>query len=333
MSLPEPSSLNPEQLESRHPANQFGLISPEELISLQGDCLLLEAHFSSVDHPLSPDAPPFRHLPGAIQVHPSYLEAGLNREKYYPHYDHPEEANILKGHALALALERLGITPDSQVVVYGSDPDGVMAAARLVWGLMYAGVKSVRFLDGGIDAWLEHGQETVMTTTSVWDLPDITFPRHEWSFVHRFLASTPEVQRHLLMETACDIGKLIDVRTVGEWNGTTPKKYPFFSRAGHIPRAIHQGDWGNLMEGRSKRLLPHLETVRDRWNQLGIVDSSVDERTTPLTFYCGTGWRSSIAFLVAHMLGYEARNYEEGFFGWSHDPRNHVLCRNAETVS
>lgn len=306
---------------------QFSLIEPGELASRRKDFTVLEAHFSSIDHPMAPDAPAFRHIPGALQIHPSYLEAGLNQHKYYPHYDHPEEANILKGASLGRALEHLGINPGSSVVVYGSDPDGVMAAARLVWGLMYAGVKSVHLLDGGLDAWIDHGQNVDLQISNVWDLPPSESPSLEWAFIDQYLVTTPDICDLVGGCTDGEIGKLIDVRTQGEWEGSTPFKYPFFSRAGHIPGAIHQGDWGNLMDGSTQRLAPHLEVVKERWIQQGIIDQEVLDGRSPLTFYCGTGWRSSIAFLVAHLLGLRARNYEEGFFGWSHDSKNLVLSQ------
>lgn len=50
----------------------FSLIEPEELMDWQArpevaeGLVVLEAHFSSLDHPLDPEMPVFRHLPGAI---------------------------------------------------------------------------------------------------------------------------------------------------------------------------------------------------------------------------------------------------------------------------
>lgn len=329
--IPSTDSVGPVQ------ESPVSLIDPEFLVETRRNpemadrLVVLEAHFSSVDHPLDPDMPVFRHIPGAIQLHPSYLEAGLNRNKYYPNYDHPEEANVLPDLELTRALHHLGITPDSIVVVYGSDPDGIMAAARLVWGLMYAGVKCIRLLDGGIDAWINHGQTATFEARNVWNLEsskNILTPHHSWTFRREFLATTEEVRSHVTGAPSRPVGKLIDVRTTGEWDGTAVKKYPFFSRAGHIPGAIHQGDWNNLMDGSSKRLSPHLPVVAGRWRKQGIIDESVEDLTSPLTFYCGTGWRSSIAFLVAHLLGYHSRNYEEGFYWWSHDPDHPVGVAN-----
>ena len=314
---------------------EFALVGPEYLIdsrqdpSLAEKLILLEAHFSSVDHPLDPEMPVFGHIPRAIQVHPSYLEAGLNRSKYYPFYNHPSESNLMPPDELIPALEHLGITPDSRVVVYGSDPDGVMAAARLVWGLMHAGVRTVRLLDGGLDAWTALGHPASLEIKTVWDLPPKrTQSIQTWSFHSDYLAQTEDVQKIANGDPASHAGKLIDVRTEGEWDGTTPMKYTFFTRAGHIPGAIHQGDWENLMDGSTKRLKPHLDIVARRWRKQGIIDPEVEVGATALIFYCGTGWRSSIAFLVAHLLGLRARNYDNGFFGWSHNPDHPIVNKN-----
>jgi len=290
--------------------------------------VVLEAHFSSVDHPPDPERPVFRHLPGAIQIHPSYLEAGLNRAKYYPFYEHPTEANVLPVAELTNVLEGLGIAADSRVVVYGSDPDGVMAAARLVWGLMYAGVPCVRLLDGGIEAWVGQGGETDFEIKSVWDVADTSDNAvgrtASWLARPEYLATGAELRRLVSEDQSAD-RRLVDVRTEGEWSGAMIKKYPFFSRGGHIPKAIHQGDWNNLMDGRSRSLSPHLEVVARRWRELGIIDEGVENGSTTLIFYCGTGWRSSIAFLVAHLLGFRAKNFEDGFYGWSFHPENEVI--------
>ena len=57
-------------------------------------------------------------------------EAGLRSEKYYPNYACPEDGNIMGGRELTGSLARLGIRPDSHVVIYGTEPDGTLAAAR-----------------------------------------------------------------------------------------------------------------------------------------------------------------------------------------------------------
>ncbi len=42
----------------------------------------------------------------------------------------------------------------------------------------------------------------------------------------------------------------------------------------------------------------------------------------PTAFYCGAGWRSSLAFLYAYALGWkDIRNFDSGWFEWSMGPQ------------
>jgi len=92
-------------------------------------------------------------IPGAIQVHPSYFESGLDTTKYYPNYTCPEDGNLLADTELHNAIADLGIGEDTLVVVYGKGYISTMVACRVVWSLMYAGVNDVRMLNGGFNSW------------------------------------------------------------------------------------------------------------------------------------------------------------------------------------
>ena len=98
----------------------------------------------------------------------------------------------------------------------------------------------------------------------------------------------------------------------------------FFSKAGHIPSANYQGDWQNLVEEGTQQIGRMLETVLQRWREQGIIDADVESGESILIFYCGTGWRSSIAVVVALLLGLRAKNYDDGFYGWSWDEQNEI---------
>ena len=306
--------------------SDFQLVTPDSVANRQAKptgaerWTLLEAHFTSADHPPTDDPSHALHIPGAIQVHPSYLEAGLNRAKYYPLYGCPADGNLLPDDELRSAIRRLGITPDTTVVVYGRDPDGTMAAARLVWGLLYAGVQRVRLLDGGLAGWLDFGGETVPNIVEADDVArgtaDVVDELDAWPTRPDILATTEEV-RAVTRSSGSVRSKLVDVRDAGEWDGTITDHYSFFSSAGHIPTAIHQGEWDNLCDRATHSLAPRLDAVARRWRAQGILDADVQSGDTTLIFYCGTGWRSSIAFLVAQLLGLRAKNYDGGFYGWS----------------
>jgi len=284
--------------------------------------VVLEGHFSSLDHPLQGDMPVRRHVPGAIQVHPSFLEAGPDESSYYPFYTCPQDGNLLPHAQLVLELEKLGITPGSTVVVYGTEPDGPMAAARLVWGLLVAGIESVLLLDGGIDAWVSYGGETASSVERAVKVAkqgesttQTAQSEHAWSMRSELVVGTTEVE-HISAGSEVS-AKLVDVRKSGEFDGSMTRCYSFFSKAGHIPGATLQGDWVSLIDCDSLMIGGKLETIRERWKHLGIVDESVESGDTTLIFYCGTGWRSSVSFLVATLLGYTAKNYDDGFYGWS----------------
>lgn len=294
--------------------------------------VLIEAHFSSFDHPLDGDLPVKRHIPGAIQFHPSYLEAGSDESRYYPHYQCPGDGNVLPAEQLVAALATLGITPEREVWVYETEPDGIMAAARLIWGLMHAGIRKIRLLDGGITAWLEYGGPTVSSIPWATDLAK-SAPEPEnaltWPIEPGVLATEAEIKEISKSKPGAS-GRIVDVRRPGEYDGTETKYYPFFSKAGHIPGAVLQGNWINLVEGSTGKVGPALEGVRQRWTELDIVDAGVEQGEIPLIFYCGTGWRSSLSFLVATLLGYRAKNFDDGFYGWSWTGENDVAYGAAD---
>lgn len=307
---------------------EFGLISPLQLQEeLSGEPenppVLIEAHFSSFDHPLEGDVPVSRHLAGAIQIHPSYLESGFDKRRYYPCYTSPEDGNLLPQPELAEVLEEVGIFPERKVVVYGTEPDGVMAASRLAWGLLQAGVERVRLLDGGLMAWMVEGNPTVGEVARPVRRNRPGSVRGKWKDRPDWLATTPEVSTWVAQGASAPV-RLVDVRRSGEYLGEDTGYYPFLDKAGRVPSAVWQGDWGNLVDPVFERIGPILGEVRRRWTETGIVDSEVENGARELVFYCGTGWRSSIAFLCGLLLGYRVRNYDDGFYGWSWSGENEI---------
>jgi len=58
----------------------------------------------------------------------------------------------------------------------------------------------------------------------------------------------------------------------------------------------------------------------DRWGKAGVVP---EKRI--IFFYCGTGWRASLAFWDAWLLGWpRIAVYDPGWYEWSRDPGNPV---------
>ncbi|MDY6950087.1 MAG: rhodanese-like domain-containing protein, partial [Thermodesulfobacteriota bacterium] len=115
------------------------------------------------------------HIPGAIDVDTNTLES-------------PETWNRRSPRELKETLEGLGITHDTSVILYGrfSFPDnndpfpgssaGHLGAIRCAFIMMYAGVKDVRVLNGGLQAWLDGGYEVTSEETAKKPVPDFGRP-------------------------------------------------------------------------------------------------------------------------------------------------------------
>lgn len=239
------------------------------------------------------------HIPGAIHFNTDELENG------YPRW------RLREAEELQQAVGRAGITPDTTVVVYG---EKLIAAARVWWALKYAGVADVRLLDGGFAAWTE--ARYPVEKEQRWPQPvEFAAP-----VAAHMLATTDYVQRHLH-------GALIwlaDVRSVEEFTGRT-SGYSYLEAKGRIPAAVAVGDGDDdayLYKQRNGHLRPPTEILA-HWQRQGILPAQGDGRfEREVVFYCGGGWRSSVAFFYAWLLGFtNVRNYSDGWSGWSTEYR------------
>jgi molybdopterin synthase sulfurtransferase len=227
---------------------------------------------------------------------------------------------------LEAALRAHGIAHDTTVVVYGHDggaaatgpaggPTGQLAAARAAAILLYAGVKDVRLLDGGLDAWLAAGYplEREMLEPAPVASFGAAIPGRPDIFI-----DSAEVRALL----ASDGSLLVDVRSWEEYSGTS-SGYGYIEQVGRIAGAV----WGNggptAHGGRHYRSADNTmrayEEIEANWRAAGITG---EQR---VAFYCGTGWRASEAFFCAYLLGWErAAVYDGGWLEWSGDGANPV---------
>lgn len=295
-------------------ANYRQLVFPDWLHDLleTGDVLhppagppvLLHANFGVPEEYLD------GHIPGALYLDTNVLESEetWNRRS-------PEE--------LDQALRRLGITTVTPVVVYGrdraADPAeqvpgrriGQIAATRAAIILMYAGVRDVRVLDGGYNAWVAAGYEVESepnepTPVAAFeaDIPD----RPE------FIVDLDEA-RSLLRDPR---GVLVSIRSWAEHVGRT-SGYSYIDETGDIPGAV----WGNCGDSAydmqyyrslDNTMKPYTEIAAD-WRAAGITP---DKR---VAFYCGTGWRASETWFYAYLMGWPSvALYDGGWFEW----KNHL---------
>jgi len=237
------------------------------------------------------------HIPGAVHFNTDDLENGYPRWRLRPA---GEIQQVIGGH---------GITPQTTVVVYGKQ---LIAAARIWWALKYAGVADVRLLDGGFEMWDAVGYPLETTINSP---QPVAFAAPVCS---NLLATTEYVRAHLEDERVW----LADARSEAEFAGSE-SGYDYVDFKGRIPSAIPVGNANDetyLYKKRDGRLRSPAE-IRAMWQQQGILSTKAGRLfDREVIFYCGSGWRSSIAFFYAWLLGYQnIRNYSDGWCGWSTD--------------
>ena len=235
------------------------------------------------------------HIPGAIHFNTDDLENGSPRWR------------LREAAELQQAIGRVGITPDTTVIVYG---EKLIAAARVWWVLKYAGVTDVRLLDGGFAAWAEAGYP-VEKEGRLPQPVEFSAP-----VAPNLLATTDYVRERLHSSGVW----MADVRSVAEFTGRT-SGYSYLEAKGRIPSAAHLGDGDDgayLYKQRDGHLKPPTEILA-HWQRQGIVPAKEGGRfEREVVFYCGGGWRSSVAFFYAWLLGFEnIRNYSDGWSGWS----------------
>ena len=265
-------------------------------------------------HYRNPDDYALGHIEGAIPLDTLELEE--------PHLWNRRTPQELRN-----SLEKNGITHDTTVITYGrfSDPDnrdpfpgsnaGQIAAIRCAVIMMYAGVRDVRVLNGGLMSWTARGFGTSTDTVTPDGVDDFgsDIPGRPGIMV-----DVPEAKELL----ASSEGELVSVRSWKEFIGEV-SGYNYIDIRGRIPGAIF-GDCGSDAYHMENFRNPDHTTreygeIERNWIKSGITP---DKR---IAFYCGTGWRASEAFLNTHLLGWnDIAVFDGGWMEWSNDPSNPI---------
>lgn len=237
------------------------------------------------------------HIPGAIQVWRGDYEgdaAGWNGVT----------DNVMKPEAFTKFAQKLGVNPNSTVVLYDHKYD----ATRLWWNFVYYGKDKVRVLDGGIKGWTAAGYDTdtfgkgKAKGKGTW-VAKIAVPT---------LRSTTEEIAGLKDRTDA---QLWDNRANDEFCGDTIKKGAF--RAGRIPWGV-QADWPLLkVSGNDSEFKPAAE-IQKVLDQLGF-DPAKEQY-----FVCQSGVRTTNWILALYAMGWpleKLHNYDDSWIGWSKDDK------------
>lgn len=227
------------------------------------------------------------HIPGAVYVD---LEADLAAPPGPERGRHPlpELAD------LEAAARGWGVRSDQLVVVY--DDVGSMSAARAWWLLRWAGVVSVRILDGGLGAWTAAGHDIETGFVSV-EPGNLTLARGALPSIDADEAATMATH-----------GVLLDARAGERYRGEVE---PIDPRAGHIPGAVSAPTADNVDQ--AGRFRP-AEELRLRFEALGVT------KDAPVGVYCGSGVTAAHEIAALAIAGYDASLYPGSWSQWSSDP-------------
>jgi len=237
------------------------------------------------------------HLPGAV-----YMD--LNKDLSSRAEKHGGNHPLPDWKVFVGKIGNLGIDNDTTVVIYDQGND--MFAARLWWLLESIGHKKAYILDGGYNSWVQTGNNVTD------ELPTLEAKEFIPNIIPNRIADMKEVRNKMMSNSAV----LIDSRSKDRYLGEIE---PLYSKAGHIPGAIHFF-WGDVVtdEGlwkKEKALQEHF--------------SSLDQ-DQEIIVSCGSGVSACVNILALQIAGFSnVKLYPGSFSDWiSYDENDIELEEN-----
>jgi thiosulfate/3-mercaptopyruvate sulfurtransferase len=145
---------------------------------------------------------------------------------------------------------QLGISHDSQVVVYGSN---LTDTARIWWTLKYLGLQNVTILNGGWQLWVKEKQPTEAASAKI----------EAVKFEPKFQADRLEEIDSLKKSVQAGKVTVVDARSTDEFTGKEVRG----KRGGHIPGAKHL-EWKDVLAEDGRFKSP--EQLQELFRQRGI---------------------------------------------------------------
>jgi thiosulfate/3-mercaptopyruvate sulfurtransferase len=233
------------------------------------------------------------HIPGAIGVHwKNDLQDPLRRD-------------FIGADAFAALMDRLGITNQTEVILYGGTNNWF--AAYAYWYFKYYGHQAVRLMNGGRKKWELEKRE--ITTDRPAIVPTSGYqtqqPAREIRALRKFM------EDEVVGNSAFG---LVDVRSPEEYRGEllAPAHLPQeqAQKPGHIPGAKNI-PWAKAVDPATGAFLSN-EQLKALYEGQGL------SRDREVVAYCRIGERSAHTWFVLHeLLGYpRVRNYDGSWTEW-----------------
>lgn len=230
------------------------------------------------------------HIDTAIHVPPQKILLG---EGSCP-------GKIAPAEQLSRVFSFLGLTPDTQVVVY--DDEGGAWAGRLIWTLAAMGHTRVSYLNGGLHAWANSGLPLTTAIPSVAPTaynavidPNVVI---EWTHVQNSLDRADTL--------------IWDARSSAEFDGSRPTN----RRNGHMPGAVNL-EWSQLVDFNN--------SLRIRDNARAILAAKGITAERQIITHCHSHHRSGFSYLVGRALGLNIQAYHGGWAEWGALPYTPIV--------
>lgn len=235
-----------------------------------------------------------QHIPGACFYD---IKANANPDSTIPN-------TLPTPPDFARSINRLGISNDDFIVVYGQD-GMVMGPARLWWMFRVFGHDKVCVLDGGLPTWINAGFETT-------DEPAPT-PEHATQFTTTFqehlFQNIQNIKKHC--ESKDDRTRILDARSPERFSGQTPEPRAGM-RCGHIPCSINIPA-KSLVDSQTGCLKPK--------DELRHIFKNYDLLECPyLVASCGSGITACMIALALFNIGRnDVAIYDGSWSEWGHE--------------
>ena len=197
-------------------------------------------------------------------------------------------------------IRTLGISNDSDIVIYSNPFDNWGDEGRMFWMLQYLGLTNLKILDGGWVKWVaeerpyEHGTASPKQGDfRASPVPELIMMKDEM----KQLVKRPRPET-----------LIADARSLEEYAG---KEVVGIPRPGHIPSAVSV-PWNIFLK--PDATLKDSDEIEATLQEKGL------DQTKEVICYCTGGVRSSWLYFVLKVVGYpKVRNYPGSWWEWSRD--------------
>jgi len=237
------------------------------------------------------------HIPGSRYVH---MVEDFSEPSGKIAYGLPSTERV------AAMLGKLGVRDDSTVVLYGSGYHATVT--RVFWVLEASGVRDVRILNGGWQAWVNAGHKvSTEQAPPAPSAPPALTPRPE------LVAGLEEVKAAMAEGSGI---QLVNALSREQFAGTGGAHY---GRPGRIPGSI------------SVPFRDCYDAATGRYHDRDVLEDIVARaglfRDRPAIIYCGGGIAASGVYFVLRFLGFENISlYDGSLLEWSADASLPLVC-------